>query len=269
MVKTIPPGAELAPITIPDELIDTLRVARSVVFFTGAGASSESGIPTFRDALTGLWDRFDAEALATPEAFVNDPALVWGWYEWRRRQVEHAQPHPGHQAMAALEECLPAVTVITQNVDDLHERAGSRRVIHLHGSLFAPRCFDCGQPYHLPPEPLDAPGDGRRLPPPRCAACDGLVRPGVVWFNEPLPEQVWHGALAACLASDLFFVIGTSGLVWPAADLPCQAHKAGARVVQVNPVLTRYPKVPTLDLQGQAGRVLPALLERFREAEAG
>ena len=268
MNQTATLGANPAPITIPDALIDTLRVARSMVFFTGAGASSESGIPTFRDALTGLWERFDAEALATPEAFLNDPALVWGWYEWRRMQVRQAQPHPGHLAMAALEECLPAVTVITQNVDDLHERAGSRRVIHLHGSLLAPRCFDCGHPYRLPPESLDAPVDGQRLPPPRCPVCHGQVRPGVVWFNEPLPDQAWQTALEACRAADLCFVIGTSGLVWPAADLPYQAHQAGARVVQVNPVITRYPNLPTLDLQGQAGRVLPAILERFRAAEA-
>lgn len=246
---------------IPKQLIERLRTARSVVFFTGAGASSESGIPTFRDALTGLWANFDAEKLATPLAFRRDPELVWGWYEWRRMQVQQALPNAGHRAMAVLDGLVPQVTVITQNVDDLHERAGSQRVIHLHGSLFAPRCFDCGHPHALSSALLDEPETGRRLMPPACSKCHGPVRPGVVWFKEELPESAWRAAMDACWQADLCFVVGTSGMVWPAADLPCQAHKFGAMVVQVNPIISRYAGLPTLDLPGKAGDVLPMIVD--------
>jgi len=159
------------------ELPAALAAATRVVVFTGAGVSAESGIPTFRDALSGLWERFDPAALATAEAFRRDPALVWGWYEWRRMQVAKAQPNPAHQAIAELARHLPQLTLITQNVDDLHERAGSREVIHLHGSLHRPRCFDCARE---PAEPLpvpDEPEGGRRLEPPRCGrAWSGSAR---------------------------------------------------------------------------------------------
>ena len=145
-----------------------LRDARRIATLSGAGISAESGIPTFRDAMTGLWERFDAEQLATPEAFERDPALGGGWYEWRRRQVARAQPNPAHRALARLEVARPGSLVVTQNVDDLHERAGGRRVVHLHGSLFTPRCFDCERPYALAAGIPDEPEGGRRLAPPAC-----------------------------------------------------------------------------------------------------
>ncbi len=154
-----------------------LAAAHHVLVLTGAGVSAESGIPTFRDALTGLWSNFDAEELATPEGFLRDPPLVWGWYQWRRNQVLETRPNPGHFAIAALTALVPRLTLVTQNVDDLHERAGSRDVHHLHGGILTARCFDCARPYPLPPGPVPMTHDGMRLEPPRCARCGGLARP--------------------------------------------------------------------------------------------
>jgi len=216
-------------------LAQQLRTAQHVVVFTGAGASAESGIPTFRDALTGLWERFDPAQLATCEAFRADPALCWGWYEWRRQKVGQAKPNGAHLAIAELARHVPNLTVITQNVDDLHERAGSQDVIHLHGSLHSPRCIDCGQPYTLPLTSDALPEYGSRIEPLRCSACNGYVRPGVVWFGEMLPESAWNAGLAAAEECDVFLSIGTSGIVYPAAELPLRALGHGATVAHVNP----------------------------------
>lgn len=174
------------------DLLVALRNARHVVVFTGAGVSAESGIPTFRDALTGLWTQFDASELASPEGFRADPALVWGWYEWRRMTVMHAEPNPAHYAIAKLAGLVPQLTVITQNVDDLHERAGSADPVRLHGSLRRPRCFACNRPHEFSPGIPEEPEGGRRLEPPRCGHCGGRIRPGVVWFGEELPRDAWN-----------------------------------------------------------------------------
>lgn len=216
-------------------LAQQLRKAQHVVIFTGAGASAESGIPTFRDALTGLWERFDPAQLATSEAFRADPALCWGWYEWRRQNVGQAKPNGAHLAIAELARHVHKLTVVTQNVDDLHERAGSQDVIHLHGSLHSPRCIDCGQPYILSLTSDALPEDGSRIEPPRCSACSGYVRPGVVWFGEMLPESAWNAGLAAAEECEVFLSIGTSGIVYPAAELPLRALGRGATVVHINP----------------------------------
>lgn len=245
---------------IPPELIAALQQARQVVVFTGAGVSAESGIPTFRDALTGLWQRFDAEDLATPDAFRRDKELVWGWYEWRRMQVLRAQPNPAHMAIARLAQLVPRLTVVTQNVDDLHERAGSTEVLHLHGSLHAPRCFACGRAHLLPLGIPEEPEGGRRLSPPLCQHCGGAIRPGVVWFGEGLPQQVLDAAFAAAGACDLLLAIGTSGLVQPAARIPWLAKQAGAKVVQINPTATALDDECTWSLRGAAGAVMPSLL---------
>lgn len=247
---------------ITDALLDSFRNARHVVVFTGAGVSAESGIPTFRDALTGLWERFDPAELATPDAFRRDPALVWGWYEWRRMKVLQAQPNPAHLAIAALAERVPKLTLVTQNVDDLHERAGSRDVIHLHGSLHAPRCFACARPHTLTETP-EEPAEGRRLEPPRCRHCNGLVRPGVVWFGEMLPEAALQAAFDAAGACDLLLSIGTSGVVQPAASIPRVALQAGATVVHVNPQPAGHDGRREFSLTGAAGQVLPELLRRL------
>ena len=199
-----------AAIAIPQALIVALQQAKQVVVFTGAGVSAESGIPTFRDALTGLWERFDAEDLATPDAFRKDEELVWGWYEWRRMRVLRSQPNPAHLAIAALARHVPRLTVVTQNVDDLHERAGTVDVLHLHGNLHSPRCFACGRAHILRVGIPGEPDCGRRLCPPRCHHCGGSVRPGVVWFGEDLPVKELSCAFAAASECDVLLAL----LVW-------------------------------------------------------
>lgn len=234
---------------------------RHIVVFTGAGVSAESGIPTFRDALTGLWERFDAEELATPEAFRRNPALVWGWYEWRRMRVMRARPNAAHRAIAELEKVVGRFTLVTQNVDDLHDRAGSRAPLRLHGSLFAPRCSACDEPARLPPGIPAEPDGGRELPPPYCARCGGLVRPGVVWFGEALAEVALERAFEAAASCDVLLSVGTSSLVHPAAQVPLAAKRAGARVIQVNPNPTALDEIADLNLRSPAATALPTLVE--------
>ncbi len=246
---------------IPLDLIASLKRAKRVVVFTGAGVSAESGIPTFRDSLTGLWERFSAEDLATPGAFCKDKELVWGWYEWRRMKVLLTQPNPAHIAIAALARLVPKLTVVTQNVDDLHERAGSTEVIHLHGSLHAPRCATCGTAHIFSAEIAQEPEGGRRLNPPVCNQCSGFIRPGVVWFGEELPVRELHRAFAAAHECDVLFSIGTSGLVQPAARIPSLAKLAGASVVQINPTSTALDSECTWSLRGAAGELMPRILQ--------
>lgn len=250
-----------APPPIPPELVEKLRRARHVLVFTGAGVSAESGIATFRDAMTGLWERYDPADLATPEAFQRDPALVWGWYEWRRMKVMQASPNAAHYAIAALAGRVPRLSLVTQNVDDLHERAGSQVLAHLHGRLSEPLCFDCGLPTSHPPGIPTEPEGGRRLEPPRCHTCGGPIRPGVVWFGEPLPAEDWGRAMDATREADLVFSVGTSNLVYPAAEIPELSARWGATVVQVNPAATALDRVARYSLHGPAGIVLPALVE--------
>lgn len=253
---------------ITSSLAEKLRNAQHVVVFTGAGASAESGIPTFRDALTGLWGRFDPAQLATSDAFRADPSLCWGWYEWRRHKVLQAQPNGAHLAIAELDRYVPKLTVVTQNVDDLHERAGSRDVSHLHGSLHSPRCIDCGLAYTLSLTSEAPPEGGSRIEPPQCTACDGYVRPGVVWFGEMLPEDAWSAGLAAADDCDVFLSIGTSGIVYPAAELPLRALGQGAVVVHVNPVLFDVSNQEHF-LQGSASVMMESLLrEAFGDLPA-
>ena len=230
-----------------------------MVVLTGAGASAESGIPTFRDNQVGLWERFDPMELATPEAFSRDPALVWGWYEWRRRAVLTAQPNAGHLALAAMAEHVPELTLVTQNVDDLHERARSPRAWHLHGELARPYCEACQRSYVFPPGLPDVPKEGARIEPPRCEVCGARVRPGVVWFGESLPEVPWRQAREAAEDSDVFLVVGTSAVVYPAAGLAEIAIAAGAMVVQINPNPAQLG-ARVVTLRGTAGAVLPQLV---------
>jgi NAD-dependent protein deacetylase/lipoamidase len=249
------------PPTIPPELVQALRQAQHVLVFTGAGVSAESGIPTFRDAMTGLWERYDPADLATPEAFARDPALVWGWYEWRRMKVLQASPNPAHHAIATLARQVPRLSLVTQNVDDLHERAGSIVLAHLHGQLNRPLCFGCGLPTSYPPGIPDEPEDGRRIDPPRCHTCGGPIRPGVVWFGEALPTEDWGHAMDATREADLVFSVGTSNLVYPAAEVPELAARRGVTVVQVNPASTALDRIARYNLHGPAGTILPALVE--------
>ncbi|MCK0092651.1 NAD-dependent deacylase [Rhodococcus sp. HNM0563] len=216
---------------VPTAIYDLAFPARRIAVLTGAGMSAESGVPTFRDAQTGLWEKFDPAALATPEAWNDDPSLVWAWYQWRVELVRRVQPNAGHLALSDWGRATD-MQITTQNVDDLHERAGSAVLAHLHGSLFEPRCADCGSAAEVP-EPPAAPVE--RLEPPVCADCSGLVRPGVVWFGEMLPEQPWEAATASLREADLLLVVGTSGVVYPAAGLPSLARRHGVPVVEINP----------------------------------
>lgn len=228
-----------------------LKQARSVAVLTGAGVSAESGVPTFRGN-GGLWKQHRAEALATPEAFARDPKLVWEWYDWRRGVLTQAQPNPGHRALVEMEKRLPAFTLITQNVDGLHELAGSRNVLRLHGSIWMLRCLACGDEH-----------ENRQTPfaeiPPRCQ-CGGMLRPGVVWFGEALPPRVWEAAEAAARAADLFLVIGTSAVVYPAAGLAHIAKSSGARVVEINVAETALSREIDEFWQGASGELLPQLI---------
>lgn len=233
------------------DLLDKLRGAHHIAVFTGAGVSAESGIPTFREAQTGLWSNFRAEDLATPEAFRRDPFTVWKWYEWRRDLMREVRPNPAHLAIAALEQRVPHVTVITQNVDGLHHRAGSTDVIELHGNIWNNFCFHCRQPGE-PAAASDVP--------PRCAHCGGMVRPGVVWFGESLPAPAWHRAAEVSEHADVFFCIGTSSLVEPAASLPRYAQSCGRTVIQINPEATLHDGFARYVLRGKAGHIVPELL---------
>ncbi|MCO5107203.1 MAG: NAD-dependent deacylase [Burkholderiaceae bacterium] len=248
------PGADVA------EVRAWVRAARRLVVFTGAGVSAESGIPTFRDALTGLWARFDPEQLATEAAFRANPAMVWRWYAERRAAIARAQPNAAHRAIAALERGGARLAVVTQNIDGLHARAGSREVLELHGNIMRARCLEgCGDP-----ERIDAKFDWRADPrePPPCPRCGSPLRPDVVWFGELLPQDVLARAQRAALRCDLMLVVGTSALVHPAAGLPMLAREAGARIVVVNPDRTPLDAVAAGVLRGAAGAVLPELFEK-------
>ncbi|MBL8519815.1 MAG: NAD-dependent deacylase [Betaproteobacteria bacterium] len=231
-----------------------LSRARSIAVLTGAGISAESGVPTFRDALTGLWSRFRPEDLATPEAFSADPATVWSWYADRRARVASVQPNAGHHALVAMERAAhargAAFTLVTQNVDGLHQAAGSGTVIELHGNLRRVKCFD----RHHPAVTWD-----ERETPPRCTQCASLLRPDVVWFGEALPQAALDAACAAAGAAQVFLSIGTSTLVEPAASLPFAALQAGACVIEVNPAPTPLTAHATWVLAGPAAAIMPVL----------
>jgi NAD-dependent deacetylase len=234
---------------------DLLDHATSVAVLTGAGISAESGIPTFRDALTGLWEKFRPEELATPEAFEANPKLVWDWYAWRRGLVAKAQPNAGHRALVTLErQCRDRevdFTLVTQNVDGLHRAAGSLRVVELHGNIRRVKCF--GR-HH----PVESWTEGTEVP--ACPRCGSLLRPDVVWFGEGLPPEALASAIAAARACDVFLCVGTSTVVEPAASLPFIALEAGARVIEVNPHPTPLSARASVSLRGAAGEILPLLV---------
>ncbi|KAA3665404.1 MAG: NAD-dependent deacylase [Chloroflexi bacterium] len=238
--------------TIPSELIETLRKARHVAVLTGAGISAESGVPTFREAQTGLWARYDPQELATPTAFQNNPKLVWEWYAWRRELVANAEPNPGHFALAEMEKQIPQFTLITQNVDSLHDRAGSQSIIALHGNISRIKCFDNNHK-------VDSWSETDEVPP-RCPQCGSMLRPDVVWFGENLPYQAIQTAVSAAANCDLFFSIGTSSLVQPAASLPFTALDNRKPIAEINPQSTPITPYMTYQLTGPAGEILPRLV---------
>ena len=260
----------MANLASPADLEALLAGARSVCVLTGAGISRESGVPTFRGE-DGLWRKYRVEDLATPEAFARDPLLVWEWYAWRRELISRAQPNAAHFALVDLEASVASrpnahFTLITQNVDGLHERAGSRNVVRLHGSLWHLRCSRCGSGHAGRSDLPDLPDmEDLRVPldpfPPRCTrpGCSALLRPAVVWFGEPLPENEWRNATLAAAHADVFLVVGTSALVYPAASLPWAAKQSGARLVEINPDPTPLSDLADCVLRGPASEALGTL----------
>ena len=241
---------------IPGDLVEQLARAQHVCVLTGAGISAESGIPTFRGAQQGLWARFRPEELASRAGFEANPRQVWQWYRWRRSIVRRAEPNAGHRALAELAGLVPRLSLVTQNVDGLHQRAGSTGTIEFHGNLFANACLDDGLPVEGVPDDTDEP--------PHCPRCGGWVRPGVVWFGEAIPREALDASFAAAEACDVFFAVGTSALVWPAAGLAESARGTGATVVEVNPESTALTRMADHVLAGAAGTVLPELVAALR-----
>lgn len=231
-----------------------------VTVLSGAGISAESGVPTFRDDKNGLWARFDPYELSSTQGWQDNPERVWGWYLWRHYLVGTVAPNDGHRAIAAWQD-YAEVSVVTQNVDDLHERAGSAPVHHLHGSLFEFRCASCDMPYSGTLPEMTEPA--LEVPPPLCPACGGLIRPDIVWFGEQLPEQPWQHAVEATLAADVMVVVGTSAIVYPAAGLADLALSRGTAVIEVNPEPTPLSDSATLSIREPASRALPGLLQRL------
>jgi NAD-dependent deacetylase len=241
------------PLNLPLVLIDRLRAARRIVASTGAGISAESGLSTFRDKQTGLWAKYRPEDLATPQAFRRDPRMVWEWYEWRRGFVAQAEPNPGHHALAKIEAARPGFLLVTQNVDGLHARAGSRNLVELHGNIRRSICFDHRHLAESWPPTND--------PPPRCPQCGSPLRPDVVWFGEALPQEALQRAQKAAAQCDLFLSIGTSTMFYPAAELPFIAGGNGATVVEINPDETPLSKLADFVLREKAGVALPVIAQ--------
>jgi NAD-dependent deacetylase len=237
---------------IPEPLLVALRKAKRVAVLSGAGISAESGIPTFRDAQTGFWANYNPEELATEEGFLKNPKLVWEWYAMRRSKLKELMPNPGHLALVEMEKRIQSFTLITQNVDGLHRRAGSQRILELHGNLQKVKCFDRGHP---------ATNWEKNETPPHCSQCGSLLRPDVVWFGEMLPPDILNESFEATRACELFFSIGTSSLVHPAASLPYEVLARKIPVVEINPEETPLSCKATFSLRGRSGEILPLLVE--------
>ncbi len=240
--------------------VDLIQNSTIIAVLTGAGVSKESGVPTFRDAMEGLWAKYDPQQLATPQAFQRNPKLVWDWYTWRREMVSKAKPNPGHIALAQIEAKFPSTTIITQNVDDLHEQAGSQNIIHLHGNIAQSKCYDSCKDT---PTIIDINSFAwdRESGPPACPYCGAQVRPDVVWFGESLPLHHLENAAELSITCDIMLVVGTSGLVSPAADLPVHAKRKGAKIIEVNPDDTPLSPIADIRLKGPSGEMLPKVVE--------
>ncbi|MDH3506326.1 MAG: NAD-dependent protein deacylase [Gammaproteobacteria bacterium] len=245
------------PASLSASLTERLVSAQRWLVLTGSGVSAASGVPTFRDAQTGLWAKYDAESLATPRAFTENPTLVWDWYEWRRSLIARAAPNPAHFALAELASLKPALTLVTQNVDGLHQRAGSDSVIEFHGNVIRNRCFECSVVAESEPAT-----DTR---PPACSHCDGLLRPDVVWFGEPIPQKALEAATAAASAAEVFLSVGTAAAVYPAAGLAQAAVAAGATIVEINPERTPLSATADYVLGGSAASWLPEIAAAVRK----
>ncbi|MBA7607220.1 NAD-dependent protein deacylase [subsurface metagenome] len=238
-------------------LIEVLTRAKHVAVSTGAGISAESGIPTFRGK-EGLWKKYRAEELATPTAFTQNPELVWEFYEWRRGIIAEKAPNPGHEVLARWENVFPFFSLITQNIDGLHQKAGSTDMLELHGNIWKLRCTEEGTVSENHQTPLEE-------VPPLCPNCGAVLRPHVVWFGESLSPTVLHKAFQLSSECDVMFVIGTSALVQPAASLPLSAAEAGAKIVEINPDPTPLTPYADFSFRGKAGEILPLIDEELKK----
>lgn len=234
------------------QIAERIKSSTRVVVLTGAGISQESGVPTFRGA-DGLWQNFRAEELATPEAFHRDPMLVWRWYDWRRGLIKPLKPNPGHYALVELEQRIEDFTLLTQNVDGLHRAAGSENPIEIHGTIWRVRCLECKKTFENREVPI------KILP--KCEVCGGLLRPNVVWFGESLDEKILHTIYTRLQRTEVMLIVGTSGVVQPAASFGIVAKRAGAFVAELNRSNTLQSSLFDLSIQGKAGELLPRLLE--------
>jgi NAD-dependent deacetylase len=244
-----------------DQVVKTIQNSTSAAVLTGAGISAESGVPTFRGQ-QGLWKKFRPEQLATMEAFLADPAVVWEWYNWRRQLISETRPNPGHFALRDMAELFSDFTLITQNVDNLHRLAGSERVLELHGNIYRNKCADCDR---LVADRLEIAPDAL----PACPACGGRIRPDVVWFGEMLPSEVIDEAYRVAERVEVFFSIGTSALVHPAASLPLIAKRRGATLIEINPERTPLSDYADFTFLANSGEILPELVNRLRAASDG
>jgi NAD-dependent deacetylase len=251
---------------VPDpallEAAEAIRRAQLIAVLSGAGISKESGIPTFREAQTGLWSRYSPEQLATPEAFRRNPDLVWSWYMMRLETLKTVKPNPGHYALAELEKLVPRLVILTQNIDGLHRAAGSTDLVELHGRLGRFKCFvDCqGSPTII--EISSIPYDQHHAP--SCLHCGAPIRPDVVWFGESLPHDALERAFEVARTCDVMLVVGTSGFVQPAASLPVEARRAGATIIEVNPQPSQLTPIAHVFLNGPSGQILPLLLDAVK-----
>jgi NAD-dependent deacetylase len=245
--------------TISKRLRSLLQRVESVCVLTGAGISAESGVATFRGA-DGLWSKLKPEELANFDAFMRNPELVWEWYAYRKNIVHTVQPNHAHDALVELEKIVKDFTLVTQNIDNLHYRAGNKRVLELHGNIERSYCIDCGTPVDNIEVSVE-----KKVP--RCSLCNGILRPDVVWFGEMLPEGVFEAAMEAARRCELFFVVGTSAVVYPAAGLPLTAHEHGAYIVEINIERTEISHKVNETLLGKAGDVLPYLIKVIKETK--
>ncbi len=242
---------------IPQIFVDRLLEAESVVFFTGAGISAESGVPTFRGK-DGIWNKLKPEELANFDAFLRNPEMVWEWYNHRKKIIHESQPNPGHMAIAEMQDLFKNVTVVTQNIDNLHRRAGSRKIYELHGNIERNYCIKCKTVYNdeLPFEDKI----------PKCTKCGGLIRPDIVWFGEFLPPDQFQASVDASKKCDVFFVVGTSAVVYPAASLVYTARENGAFLVEVNIEETGISYLANKSFFGESGKILPAIIDELKKS---
>ncbi len=240
-----------------DEIVAVMKKSRSCVVLTGAGISAESGVPTFRGD-DGLWNKFKPEELATMSAFLSNPKLVWEWYNWRRQVIGEVSPNPGHYALREMEQWFDSFTLVTQNVDGLHRAAGSENILELHGNIYRNKCVECNYRFE---EEIDIDPDNI----PTCPKCGGKIRPDVVWFGEMLDPHIINKAFEVSERAELFFSIGTSAIVHPAASLPFTAKRYGAVLVEINPEETPLSDIADYTVRAKSGEFLPQLMEKLKQ----